>query len=88
MRYAREEDACLEKEAERTGTTRRRNGREDKDVRRFLSSCTRLETSTLPLFFQKTMSDRVPVELNLFDFLFPVRSSSTSSGRSMEKYSR
>lgn len=53
----REEGACPEKEAERTTIGKGRSGREDKDVPCFLSSCTRPETSTLPLFFQKTMSD-------------------------------
>lgn len=52
----REEGACPEKEAERSGKRKKREGR-DKDVRYFLSSYTRPETSALPLFFQKTMSD-------------------------------
>lgn len=52
----REEGACPEKEAERTARERSGEGR-DKDVRYFLSSYTRPETSALPLFFQKTMSD-------------------------------
>lgn len=54
----REEGAYPEKEAERTrnGERKKREGR-DKDVRYFLSSYTRPETSALPLFFQKTMSD-------------------------------
>lgn len=65
---------CPEKEERRTA--RGRNGREDKDVRCFLSSYTQPETSTLPLFFQKTMSDCPRLGRNLFDFLFLERSSS------------
>jgi len=51
----REEGACPEKEAERTrnGERKKREGR-DKDVRYFLSSYTRLETSVrFRYFFRK-----------------------------------
>lgn len=100
MRYARERKVHAQKKRRkervggggREGEKERGNGREDKDVRCFLSSssCTRPETSALPLFFQKTMSDG-PAEgragCTIFsDFLFLERSSLLGASMARDRW--